>query len=109
MCVVRSSFLLQGRRGLLSIQPRSRSPRATGDDQQLQATAGEDYQLPVNMFTVPEGRSFAGWKDTNTGTVYKELAIIPKVDKDYTFEAQWKKSGSGGDSDGGFLLGNGGQ
>jgi len=71
----------------------------SGQDQQLTATAGADFELPTaeTWFTAPEGQVFVGWKDDATDTVYKPGDKIQGVDKDYTFTAQWKESSSGGE------------
>ncbi len=51
-------------------------------------TNGDDYTLPENGFTAPEGEQFAGWATTADGTVIDTSTIT--VTEDTTLYAIWE-------------------
>ena len=50
---------------------------------------GDEYTLPENGFTAPEGKEFAGWKVGNETTL-KQTGEKITVTEDVTLVAQWK-------------------
>ena len=50
---------------------------------------GDEYTLPENGFTAPEGKEFAGWKVGNETTL-KQAGEKITVTEDVTLVAQWK-------------------
>ena len=60
-----------------------------GATQPIYVNEGEDYTLPNNWLTAPEGMEFAGWK-VGDSTFIQQPGYTFAVEEDVTITAQWK-------------------
>ena len=65
------------------------SNNGTGSMNPVQINEGEQYALPQNGFTAPEGKEFAGWQVGNDATI-RQPGYQLTVNGDVIITAQWK-------------------